>query len=154
MHSYGGGKITNYGSAKLKISYKDKSTVADFKIFKAPGNSSFLGCRQALELDVLQLNVNSITGGEVGKALQEVVKHEKLTKSQVLQEYKKQEYFDKIGRFPCEKCKIKLIEDAQQVIHPLKSVPVHIMSLYKAEIDKMLKDSIIRLVTDPTDWVN
>ena len=43
LHSYGGGKITNYGSAKLKISYKEQSTVADFKIVKASDNSSILG---------------------------------------------------------------------------------------------------------------
>ena len=147
MHSYGGGKITNYGSAKLRISYKDKSIVADFKIVKAPGNSSILGCRQALELGMLQLDVNSITRREVGTTLQGVVKHRKLTKSQVLQEYK--DCFDKIGR----KIQNQADEDAQPVIYPPRSVPVH-MPLYKAEIDNMLKDGIISPVTEPTDSVN
>ena len=96
---------------------------------------------------MLQLNVNSITRAEVDKTLQDVVKN-----GQVIQEYK--DYFDKIGRFPGEKYKIKLIEHAQLVIHPPRLLPVHIMPLYKAEIDKMLKDGIISPDTETTDWVN
>ena len=101
---------------------------------------------------MLQLNVNITTRGEVGKTLQDVGKHRKMTKSQVLQECK--DCFDKIGRFPGDKYKIKLIEDAQPVIHPPRSVPVHIMPLYKAEIDNMVKDGIISSMTEPTDLVN
>ena len=60
LNKYGGGTIKNYGSARLKISILNKSTVADFKIIEAPGNPSILGCRQALELGLLTLNVNNI----------------------------------------------------------------------------------------------
>lgn len=154
LNSYGGGRIKNYGTTSLKISYQDRSTIAEFKVVKAPGNPSILGCRQALELGLLTLNVNSISGqqGQKSSNLQEAVKQGTMTKGQVLQAYA--DCFDKIGRFPGKRYKIKLTEDAKPVIHPPRTVPVHIMPLYKAEIDKMLADGVITPVTEPTDWVN
>ena len=44
LNKYGGGTIKNYGSARLKISFLNKSTVANFKIIEAPGNPSLPGC--------------------------------------------------------------------------------------------------------------
>lgn len=153
LNKYGGGTITNIGSANLKISYRNKSTHADFKVVEAPGCPSILGCRQALELGLLTLNINSITNASPKlTVLEETVKQGSLTKTQVLQEYS--DCFDKIGKFPGEKYKIKLIDDAKPIVHPPRSVPVHILPLYKAELDKMIADNIISQVTEPTDWVN
>ena len=84
--------------------------------------------------------------------LLEVARQCTLTKHQVLHECK--DCFDKIGRFPGEKYKIKLIEEAKPVIHPPRTVPMHIMPLYQAEIDKMLAEDIISPMTGPADWVN
>ena len=75
----------------------------------------------------------------------------KLTK-ELLKEYK--DCFDKIGRFPGEKYHIKLIDNPVPVVHPPRTVPVHILPLYKAELDKMLAEDIIVPVTEPTVWVN
>ena len=147
LRKYGGGVIEHDGSTTLKITFRDKSTTADFKVVKAPGNPSILGCRQALELGIIALNVDAVNtqkpagGGTTA-----------LTRSGVLQEYK--DCFDKIGRFPGEKYKIQLKEDAIPVVHPPRTVPVHVLPLYKAELDKMLADGIISPVTGPTDWVN
>ena len=60
LNKYGGGTIKNYGSARFKVSYLNKSTVADFKIVEAPGNPSILGCIKALELGLLTLNVINV----------------------------------------------------------------------------------------------
>ena len=60
MKSYGGGKIHHKGSAYLKVSHGNRSTKADFKVVQAPGNPSILGCRQALELGIISLNVCSL----------------------------------------------------------------------------------------------
>ena len=154
LNKYGGGTIKNYGSASLKISFLNKSTVADFKTVEAPENPSILGCRHALELGLLTLNVNNIQSvretSQQNKLI-EVARQDALTNYQVLNEYK--ECFDKIGRFSGEKYKIKLIEEAKPVIHPPRTVPVHIMPLYQTEIDKMLAEGISP-VTGPTDWVN
>ena len=65
-----------------------------------------------------------------------------------------QDCFDKIGRFPGGQYHIQLIDNATPVIHLLRTVPVHILPLYKAELEKMIADDIITEVKEPTDWVN
>ena len=140
LYAYGGMKIPHLGTARLKISFRGKSTTADFKVVRVKNNPSVLGCRHALELGILTLNVNAV------KTVQP------LTKEKILSDFS--DCFDKIGKFPGEKYSIKLIEDAKPVVHPPRTVPVHIMPLYKAELDKMLEDNIISPVTEPTDWVN
>ena len=84
--------------------------------------------------------------------LQKVAEQGVLAKTELLREYS--DCFDKIGKFPGEKYRIQLIEDAKPVVHPPRTVPVHILPLYKAELDKMLADGVISPVTEPTDCVN
>ena len=129
----------------MKITWRDKSTVADFKVVSAPGSPAILGCRQAQELGIVTLSVDSVSGGPTPTVAA-------LTKQDVLQEYK--DCFDKIGRFPGEKYRIKLVEDAKPVVHPPRTVPVHVMPLYREELDQMLANGIISPVDGPTDWVN
>ena len=76
----------------------------------------------------------------------------KLTKELILKEYK--DCFDKIGRFPGEKYHIKLIDNPVPVVHPPRTVPVLILPLYKAELNKMLAEDIVVPVIEPTEWVN
>ena len=61
--------------------------------------------------------------------------------------------FDKVGRFPGEKYHIQLIDNPVPVIHAPRTVPVHILPLYKAELDIMQAEDIIVPVTEPTEWV-
>lgn len=49
---------------------------------------------------------------------------------------------------------INLKPEAEPVIHPPQSVPVHIWELYKKEIEKMLELGVIARVKTLTDWVN
>ena len=49
---------------------------------------------------------------------------------------------------------ISLEPGTEPVIHPPRSVPVHLRNLYKEEIDKMLELGVITRVDTPTDWVN
>ena len=75
-----------------------------------------------------------------------------LSKATVINAY--QDCFDKIGRFPGDQYHIQLIDNATPVVHPPRTVAVHILPLYKAELEKMIADDIITAVTEPTDWVN
>ena len=143
LYNYGGGKIPHVGTTRLKIGYRGKSTTADFRVVDVKDNPSVLGCRQSLELGIVSLGCNSV------KTLQPVVP---LTKEKILSDYK--DCFDKIGKFPGGKYCIKLIDDAKPVVHAPRTVPVHIMPLYKAELDKMLAEDIISPISEPTDWVN
>ena len=63
-----------------------------------------------------------------------------------------QDCFDKIGRFPGGQYHTQLIDNATPVIHLLRTVPVHILPLYKAELEKMIADD--NITEEPTDWVN
>ena len=76
----------------------------------------------------------------------------KLTKELILKEYS--DCFDKMGRSSGEKYHIKLIDNLVPVVYALRTVPVHILPLYKAELDKMIAEGIIVSVTEPIDWVN
>ena len=143
LYNYGGGKIPHVGTTRLKIGYRGKSTTADFRVVDVKDNPSVLGCRQSLELGIVSLGCNSV------KTLQPVVP---LTKEKILSDYK--DCFDKIGKFPGGKYCIKLIDDAKPVVHAPRTVPVHVMPLYKAELDKMLAEDIISPISEPTDWVN
>jgi len=67
-----------------------------------------------------------------------------------LEEY--QDCFDKLGCFPGEK--YQLIDDPVPVIHPPRTVLVHILPLYKEELDKMIADDVITAEEEPPDWVN
>jgi len=75
-----------------------------------------------------------------------------LSKSTILKEY--HDCFDKLGFFPGEKYHIQLIDEPVPVIHPPRTVPVHILPLYKEELGKMIADDVITTVHEPTDWVN
>lgn len=46
------------------------------------------------------------------------------------------------------------MENPKPFIHPSKAVPMHILPLYKAELEKMMAVDIITEVTEPTEWVN
>ena len=59
----------------------------------------------------------------------------------------------KLGCFPGEKYHLQLIDDPVPVILPLHTVPVHILPLYKEELDKMIADDVINAMEEPTDWV-
>lgn len=40
------------------------------------------------------------------------------------------------------------------MIHAPRSVPIHILPIYKGELEKMEREDIIGKVTGPKDWVN
>ena len=111
-----------------------------------------IGCQQAQELGIITINVEEVSDVSAPSAAQQTAQHVSLSKATVLKEY--QDCFDKIGRFPGDQYHIELIDNPTPVIHPPRTVPVHILPLYKAELEKMINDDIITEVTEPTDWVN
>ena len=160
MKGYGGLEIENIGSTTLKVSYKEKSIDIKFNIVEAPGSPSMLGCRQCQELRIIIANIDEVkttplvlNSSIVGPSdSQDPIMESLLKKSTVLKEY--QDCFDKLGRFPGEKYHIQLIGNPVPVIHPLRTGPVHILPLYKAELDKMIADDVITKVEESTEWVN
>lgn len=118
-----------------------------------------LVCRQCQELGVIVENIDEVDATPPIKAQPEntctaeaSAQQGQLSKSTVLEEY--QDCFDKLGCFPGEKYHIQLSDNPVPVIHPPRKVPVHILPLYKAELDQMIVDDVITAVNEPTDWVN
>lgn len=158
LKGYGGSKIENVGVVYMKISHGNKTINTKFNVVNAPpGSPSMIGCRQAQELGLITVNIDNVASKERPKDSNQpprsnIDQQPTLSEAQVLTDYK--DCFDKIGRFPGEKYHIQLRENPTPVIHPPRSVPVHILPLYKAELEKMKADNIISEVTEPTDWVN
>ena len=119
---------------------------------EAPGHPSMIGCQQAQELGIITIHVEEVSSDSASPTVQQALQHVGLSKATVTNEY--QDCFDKIGRFPGAQYDIQLIDNATPVIHPPCTVPVHILPLYKAELEKMIADDIITEVKEPTDWVN
>ena len=89
-------------------------------------------------IDHIQLKA----GADVNNPTKVAAAQGKQTKILVLKEYK--DCFDEIGRFPGEKYHIKLIDNPVPVIHPPRTVPVHMLPLYKSN----------KMLAEPTEWVN
>ena len=121
-----------------------------------------IGCKQSQRLGIAKVNIHDIAGPNSKTPIlpqstgttsaQEAAEQGKLTKSMVLEEYN--DFFDKVGHFPGEKYHIQLIDNPAPVVHPPRTVPVHISALYKAELERMIEDDILTEVTEPTEWVN
>jgi len=156
LRGYGGSQIQNLGVATLKVTYNNKSIETKFNVVEAPGNPSMIGCKQAQDLGIITVNIDNLHSNNEqntkSSRAQEAAQKGELSKSIVKEDFK--DCFDKVGRFPGEKYHIQLIDDPKPVIHPPRTVPVHILPLYKAELDKMINDDIITEVTEPTEWVN
>ena len=137
--------------AILKVSFKDKSANIKFNIVEAPGSQSTVGCRHSQDLGIISANLDEVSVIPPTRTVTEA-HHSQLTKPTVLEEY--QDFFAKLDCFPGENYCIHLIEGPFPVIHPPRAVPVHILPLYKEELDKMIADYVITAVNEPTDWVN
>ena len=152
LKGYGGNPIQNLGTTSLQVTFKNTSISAKFTIVEAPGHPSMIGCQQAQKLGIITINVEEVSDVSALSAAQQTAQHVSFSNATVLKEY--QDYFDKIGRFPGDQYHIELIDNPTPVIHPPRTVPVHILPLYKAELEKLIDDDIITELTEPTDWVN
>ena len=144
LKGYGGNNIENLGTVELDVKFKDCSLSTRFNVVNAPGHPSMIGCQQAQKLGMVTANINELQTKDAVK--------KPLTKTEVLNSY--QDCFEGIGCFPGERYHITQVDDPSPVIHPARSVPVHILPLYKEELEKMLEDDIIKPVTEPTEWVH
>jgi hypothetical protein len=111
-----------------------------------------IGCKQAQDLGIITVNSLDELNSKPTSRAQQAANKCTLSLSIVQDDFK--DCFDKIGRFPGEKYHIQLVDNPNPVVHPPRTVPVHILPLYKAELDEMIEDDIITEVTEPTEWVN
>ena len=74
------------------------------------------------------------------------------TKENILHEYT--DVFKGVGILPGGPYHIKLKDSYKPVKHPPRSVPLGMQSAYKAELDRLVKESIITEVHEHTEWIN
>ena len=111
-----------------------------------------IGCQQAQELGIITVSFQDLYSVPAESSAKPSIQLASLSKTALMRDY--QDCFDKIGRFPGDKYHNQLIDSRTPVVHPPRTVPVHILPLYKAGLEKMIADDIITVVTEPTDWVN
>jgi len=78
--------------------------------------------------------------------VQQAANNGKPSKSIIQEDF--EDYFDKIVRFPWDKYHILLVDKLNQVIHPPRTVPVHILPFSKAGVNKMIQNDTITEVTE------
>ena len=59
-----------------------------------------------------------------------------------------------VSQFPGEPYKIQLYPKVSPKQTPCRPVPIHLKQAFKAEIDKMLKASVLKPVHEATPWIN
>ena len=62
--------------------------------------------------------------------------------------------FEGVGKFPGEPYKIQLNPNVSPKQTPCRPIPIHLKQAFKAEIDKMLKASVMKPVQEATPWIN
>ena len=62
--------------------------------------------------------------------------------------------FEGVGKFPGEPYKIQLDPKVPPKQTPCRPVPICLKQAFKAEIDKMLKASVLKPVQEATPWIN
>lgn len=152
LKGYGGTTLQNLNATNLQVTFKNTSISTKFNFVEAPGHPSIIGCQQKQELSIITFHVKDVSSAPASPAVQQAVQHVGLSKTTVMKEYR--ECFDKIGCFPVDQYHIQFVNNPTPVVLPLYTVPIHILPLYKAELEKMIADNIITEVTEPTNWVN
>ena len=62
--------------------------------------------------------------------------------------------FEGVGKFPGQPYKILLNPKVPPKQTPCRPVPIHLKQAFKAEIDKMIKASVLTPVQEATPWIN
>ena len=118
LRAYEGSNITKIKEINLKITYKNRS-ITRFNTVKAPPKCpSILGWIISISMDEIRIQGTPRPGTQTRRGLTEKYK-------------------------TCFN-KIKLIEKPMPVIHSPRSILIHIFSLYKAKLENVEEEDIIR----------
>ena len=119
--------------------HKDGIKEATVTVTNVQG-TALLGCKTCEELGFVTINCS-------------IASTPTLTKETLLSSYP--DRLEGQGKFKDMKpYHITLDPEAEPVIHPPRSVPVHLKDLYRKELDDMLNLGVITPVDRPTNWVN
>jgi len=143
LTAYGGQKINCFGTCELYIHYNGTTTKASFTVTDVKG-PAMLGCETCESLGLVKFNCSI-------KATRTTTTNS-LNKEALVNEYS--DCFEGLGTFKMKPYHITLDPEAEPIVHPPRTVPVHLRELFKAELDSMQENGVIEPVDGPTDWVN
>lgn len=158
LSMYNGSTSKPNGKCKLKLVNPEngKKYRAEFVIVDNDIAIPLLGSKAVQQMGLIEvrheniakpLGVNAITNANDGKNVK-VVKEGQITNVENLyQEYN--DVFEGIGQLEGE-YKLQLDPNAVPVVHPPRRFPVVIRDNLKAELDRLVKQNIIKPVSEPT----
>lgn len=158
LSMYNGSTSKPNGKCKLKLvnPKNGKKYRAEFVIVDNDIAIPLLGSKAVQQMGLIEvrheniakpLGVNAITNANDGKNVK-VVKEGQITNVENLyQEYN--DVFEGIGQLEGE-YKLQLDPNAVPVVHPPRRFPVAIRDNLKAELDRLVKQNIIKPVSEPT----
>ena len=136
LTAYNGQKIPCYGSLDLELSHKGKFTKAKFYVVDVEG-PCIIVLPTCEKLKLVTINCNEINTTDVSSV------------ESLKQAYPGQ--FDTLGDFQGP-AQLHTKLGAEASIDPPRKCSVHLEEQLKAELEKMVKQGVIRKVKEHTDW--
>ena len=136
LTAYNGQKIPCYGSLDLELSHKGKLTKAKFYVVDVEG-PCIIGLPTCEKLKLVTINCNEINTTDVSSV------------ESLKQAYPGQ--VDTLGDFQGP-AQLHTKLGAEPSIDPPRKCSVHLEEQLKAELEKMVKQGVIRKVKEHTDW--
>ena len=159
LTAYNGTKIPQYGAVQLQCRYNGHKRInTDFYIVDSEG-PAILGLPSSLDHNLVTLHCKIKESNEEFRPSEATCRSSKPsdnsrnvnTVGDLMAAYPKQ--FHKVGNFPGE-YHIVLEEDSHPVIHAPCKCPIHLKDELKQELDDIEQRSVIKKMTEPTDWVS
>lgn len=146
LTGYGGTRLKVIGCSYLKIVHNDVIHDVLFYIVKTDLNSlPLLGKQTIQDMKLLTINQNI---GIVNSSNEEL----DITCQTMVARYG--DIFQGIGNIKMRPCDFKLKPNYQPVISPSRRVPFQLLGKLRSTLQTMIKDGIIKKVTEPTEFVH
>ena len=152
LKMYNGTTMTPLGKCTLKCAKGKMSTNADFFITDEDVRR-LLGAEICQELNLIKVMASDISESETVDAVNDKVQtaHIVLARDQILKECS--DVFEGLGCMDGP-YHMELDEIVKPVVHRPRKVPVALRNRLKKELDKLVRETVITPVPEPTNWVS
>lgn len=139
LTSYTGHEIDTLGKCSLNCSLNGNNKTLQFFIAKGKNTESIIGLSDATRLDLLPRSRVHVIKYKTGK--------------EMISEFS-EVFADKASTIKIAPYHITLKNDAIATISPARRVPIALKKKLKAELEAMVKNQVLEVVNEPTDWVH
>ncbi|XP_014673091.1 PREDICTED: uncharacterized protein LOC106813467 [Priapulus caudatus] len=150
LTAYNDTTIKHYGSIGLPCSHNNKNVVAEFYIVECDG-PAILGLLSSLALKLVSVHC-AITAKPQKPVASQRPGIPAIRSVRDLQGLYPDQ-FDKIGNFPGE-YHIMVDPNIPPVVHAPRKTPIQMKDEINTQLDQLVKQGVIRRVTEPSEWVS